>query len=165
MKVRTLAVSLISLASVAALAASPTSASRTLGLGQTVVVLESRYPGKVVAIALDDSGDKSAHYHVDMRFPKSGLARLDVDAATLAIASREAAPLTGGSTGLVNAAVLVAAAIPGQMLAAELDAAEGVPAHYDVDVRLPHGAVARLKVDAASRQIGWRSPAIIDDRQ
>jgi len=57
----------------------------------------------------------------------------------------------------------VAQAVPGQLLVAEFDAASGASAHYDIDVRLPHGAVARLKVDPATRQIGWRSPAIIND--
>jgi hypothetical protein len=54
-------------------------------------------------------------------------------------------------------------AVPGHVLVAEFDAASGTPAHYDIDVRLPRGAVARLKVDPATRQIGWRSPAIVND--
>jgi uncharacterized membrane protein YkoI len=33
----------------------------------------------------------------------------------------------------------VAQAIPGEVLAAELDATNGAPLHYDVDVRLPQG--------------------------
>jgi uncharacterized membrane protein YkoI len=125
--------------------------------------MESRYPGKVAAIELDASGDKAAHYHVDMRFPKGGLEKLDVDAATLRIASREAAPTAAGSIPLLYAAAMVTAAIPGQMLLAELDATNGAPPHYDVDVRLPQGAIARLKVDAVTRQIGWRTPAIINE--
>jgi hypothetical protein len=36
-----------------------------------------------------------------------------------------------------------------------------VVAHYDIDVRLPGGSVARLKVDPQTRQIAWRNPAIV----
>ena len=77
--------------------------------------------------------------------------------------SRDAAPLAAGSIPLLYAAAMVTAAIPGELLVAELDTTNGVPPHYDVDVRLPQGAIARLKVDAATRQIGWRTPAIIND--
>lgn len=140
-------------------AAASTAAGPVAGLGETVALLEARYPGKVVAIALDDTGDRPAHYHVDLRFPASGMARLDVDAMTFEVASREPAPLDPGSASLVYAAALVMGAVPGDLLVAELDATNGVP-HYDVDVRLPQGPVARLKVDPATRQIGWRSPAI-----
>jgi uncharacterized membrane protein YkoI len=128
----------------------------------TVATLEARYPGKVVAIALDDNGDRPAHYHVDMRFPASGVARIDVDAVTLTVASRDPAPLAPGSAGLIHAAALVMSAVPGDLLSAELDATNGAP-HYDLDVRLPHGAIARLKVDSATRQIDWRTPAIAND--
>jgi uncharacterized membrane protein YkoI len=144
-------------------AAASTPATPVMALGDVVRQLEARYAGKVIAIALDDAGDRSAHYHVDMSFPASGLARLDVNAATLEVASRESAPLAAGSASLVGAAALVAQAIPGEVLVAELDATNGVPAHYDVDVRLPQGAIARLKVDPATLQIGWRSPAIRND--
>jgi hypothetical protein len=34
--------------------------------------------------------------------------------------------------------------------------------HYDVDVRLPQGAIARLEVDPATLQIAWRNPAIVE---
>jgi uncharacterized membrane protein YkoI len=146
-----------------AAAAASTAAGSIVGLGETVMELESRFPGKVVAIALDDAGDRTAHYHVDMRFPASGLARLDVDAVTLDIASREPAPLAAGSTSLISATALVAHAIPGEVLVAELDATNGGPLHYDVDVRLPQGPIARLKVDRATGAIAWRSPAIIND--
>lgn len=133
------------------------------GLGGTVAVLEARYPGKVVAIELDAAGDKPAHYHVDMSFPASGLARIDVDARTLGIASRETGPLPPASAALGEATALIAAAIPAPILAARLDATSGAPAHYDVDVALPQGGVAQLKVDAQTRDIAWRSPAIAVD--
>ena len=165
MKIRTLTLTALALSTVtaAAVAAASSPAGRAPGLGEAVARLESRYPGKVVAIELDAAGDKAAHYHVDMRFPASGLARLDVDAATLDIASRLPAPLATGSATLAEVAGLLGAAIPGQMTVAQLDATSGLPPHYDVDVRLPQGAIARLKVDAATRQIGWRDPAIVND--
>lgn len=158
MKISALAVSLLAASSLTAVAA-----PRLHGLADTVVELESRYPGKVVAIVLDDAGDKAAHYHVDMRFAGSAPVRVDVDAATLAIESRDAKPLPAGSATLAEAAALLAGAIPGEILVAELDAATGAAPHYDVDVRLPEGAVARLKVDSATRRIDWRMPAIITD--
>ncbi len=160
MKIRTLALALMTLSAATAVAATPSPAGRILGLGETVAQMESRYPGKVVAIEFDASGDKAAHYHVDMRFRDGGLALVDVDAATLEITSREPAPLAAGSASLVYAAALVTGSIPGKMLMAQLDATNGVPAHYDIDVRLSHGGIARLKVDAATRQIDWRTPAI-----
>src|SRR5512144_1974746 len=98
-----------------------------------------------------------------MRFPTSCMATLDVDAVTLAIASRHPAPLPAGSATLDHAASLISKHVPGQVLAAELDTSAGVAAHYDVDVRLPQGAIARLKVDPATRQIAWRHPAIVDE--
>ena len=149
------------------LAAVGTTAAAATGpvadLGETVALLEARYPGKVVAIALDDAGDRAAHYHVDMSFPASGMARLDVDAATFAVEAREYAPVPAGSASLVHAAALVMGAVPGDLLVAELDTTSGVRPHYDVDVRLPEGAVARLKVDSATRGIDWRTPAIAND--
>src|SRR5512143_3143227 len=161
MDLRTLLFTLAAAGTTAAAAAVPAGPVR--GLGLTVATLEARYPGKVVAIALDDSGDRPAHYHVDMRFPASGVARIDVDAVTLTVASRDPAPLDPGAVSLVHAAALVMEAVPGDLLVAELDATNGMPPHYDVDVRLPQGAIARLKVDPATRQIGWRSPAIQND--
>jgi uncharacterized membrane protein YkoI len=162
MKIRTLALTAIALSSATAFAMDPSPADRTLKLAEMVAQMESRYPGEVVAIQFDGSGDKRAHYHVDMRFPESGRARLDVDAVTLAIASRDPVPLTAGSATLAYSASLVSTYVPGQVIVAELDAFEGVAPHYDVDVRLPQGAIARLKVDPATRQIAWRNPAIVD---
>ena len=141
----------------------PSPADRPLKLAEMVAQMESRFAGEVVAIQFDGSGDKPAHYHVDMRFPESGLASLDVDALTLAIASRDPAPLAVGSATLAYAAALVSTYVPGQVTVAELDAFEGVAPHYDVDVRLPQGAIARLKVDPTTRQIAWRDPAVVDE--
>jgi uncharacterized membrane protein YkoI len=163
MKTRTLALTVFAFFSASAIGAAASLPGRTLGLGEVVTHLESRYPGQVVAIALDSAGDKAAHYHVDMRFAESELTRLDVDAVTLDIALREPAPLAAGSATLADVAALLGAAIPGEITVAQLDQTNGLPPHYDVDVRLPQGPIARLKVDAATREIGWRYPAIIAD--
>jgi uncharacterized membrane protein YkoI len=148
------------LASAALLSAAASASNVPYGLADTVKAMEQRYPGKVVAIELDAAGDNPAHYHVDLRFPASGLARLDVDAETLAIAGRDASPTAAAPTPFVYAVALVGSAIEGQVIATRLDHTNGAPAHYDVDVALPSGAIARLKVDAATGQVAWRTPAI-----
>ena len=162
MKLHALASTAIALSSAATIAAASAPAGDPLKLGAVVAHMESRYPVEVVAIQFDGSGDKRAHYHVDMRFPESGLATLDVDAVTLAIASRDPAPIAAESVTLADAAALVATHLPGEVVVAELDSFGGVTPHYDVDVRLPQGALARVKVDPATRQIAWRNPAIAD---
>jgi uncharacterized membrane protein YkoI len=162
MQIRTVALALFAITPVA-FATDTSPVTRTLQLGDVVANMESRYPGKVAAIELDASGDKAPHYHIDMRFPNGGLAKLDVDAVTLQLASREVVPLAAEPVPLLYAAAMITAAVPGQIVVAELDAMNGMTPHYDVDVRLPHGGIARLKVDAATRQIGWRTPAIIND--
>ena len=163
MKIRTLALTAFALSSATTFAAAPSPTDQPLNLALVVAHMESRFPGEVVGIELDASGDKRAHYHVDMRFPDSGLARVDVDATTLDIAAREPMPLAAGTATLSQVAALVAAQIPGQVTVAELDSTYGAPAHYDVDVRLPQRRVAQLKVDAKTRQIAWRNPAIVDE--
>jgi uncharacterized membrane protein YkoI len=162
MHTRMLTVALLALSS-SAFAANSRPTGRPLELVDVVASTESRYPAKVVAIQLDASGDKAAHYHVDLRFPGDGVAKLDVNAATLEVTAREASRLSPDSVPLVHAAALVMTAIPGQILTTELDATNGVAPHYDVDVKLAQGGIARLKVDATTRQIGWRTPAIISE--
>lgn len=135
-------------------------AATTPPLADVVRTLEARYPGEVTVIELDAGGDRPAHFHVDMRFPASGTARLDVDAATLAIASREPAGIAP-ATPFVYAVALVGSAIEGQVVASRYDDTNGAPAHFDVDVALPSGAIARLKVDAATGRVGWRTPAVV----
>jgi len=163
MKFRTLAVAMIAASSATAFAAGPSQTARPLGLAAMVAHLEVRYPGEVTAIQYDAGGDKSAHYHVDMRFPASGIARIDIDALTLEIASRDTASLAAGAATLSEVAALVAAHVPGQVTAAALDGTGGTTPHYDVDVRLPTGGTANLKIDPATRQIAWRNPAVVDD--
>ena len=163
MKLRTLALTAVALSSAAAFATAPLTAERPLNLAEMVGYLEARYPGEVIAIQFDASGDKRPHYHVDMRFPGSGLASIDIDALNFAIASRHPVALPAGSTTLDDAVQLVGRHLPGQVISAELDTSAGVAPHYDVNVRLPKGPIAQLKVDPATRQIAWRNPAIVDE--
>ncbi len=143
-------------------AGSAAASASTYRIADTVRALEARYPGTVEMIELDDAGDRPAHYHVDMRFPQSGVARLDVDAATLAVASRDPMPPTPAQVPLLHVVAVITTAIEdGRVVATRLDFGNGAPAHYDVDVALPSGALARLKVDAATGAMAWRSPAIV----
>ena len=163
MKIRTVALTVVAISAATTFAVAAPPPEQPLKLAEVVARVESRYPGEVVAMQFDGSGDKRAHYHVNMRFPESGLASFDIDAVTLAIAARDPSPLAAGSATLADAAVLIAAHIPGQVIAAELDAFGGYAAHYDVDVRLPKGVIAQLKVDPATLQIAWRNPAIVGE--
>ena len=114
-------------------------------------------------VASPAAGDKPAHYHVDMRFPDSGLARVEVDATTLELASRFPERIDSGAATLPEVASLIGGLVPGQITAVELDSTVGTPAHYDIDVRLPDGPTARLKVDARTCRIAWREPAVVAD--
>jgi hypothetical protein len=125
-----------------------------------VAHLETTYPGEVIAIELDNSGDKPAHYHVDMRFPEAGIARVDVDATTFELASRDNARLPRGAANVGEVAGLVGTMMPGPVTVTALDSIDGVAPHYHVDVRLDHGT-AQLKVDPVTRAVTWREPAII----
>jgi uncharacterized membrane protein YkoI len=118
---------------------------------------------RVTAIQFDASVDKRPHYHVDLRFPQSGIATLDVDAVTREISAHHVLELGSDVATLPEVSALIAQQIPGQMTIATLDAADGLAPHYDVDVRLLGGKLARVKVDAATRSIGWPQPAIIDE--
>jgi uncharacterized membrane protein YkoI len=160
MKLSMLATACAVMWSAGAVAANVPSAG-ALTLRQMVAHMESQYQGEVVAIALDAGGDKAAHYHVDMRYPTAGMAKLDVDATTLEIASRVQPLSEVGWTSLPGATALAATQLRGQVIAAELDSIDGTTAHYDVDVRLPGGELARLKVDAKTQQLGWRTPPIM----
>jgi uncharacterized membrane protein YkoI len=158
MKHRTLLFTAISL-SLACASAVATAEDRVMSIGEMVAHMQSTFGGEVAAIQLDSGGDKRPHYHVDMRFP-GGLAHMDVDAATREIVARDpvAAPASGSVT-LLEAATIAGATLPGHVLAAEYDPTDGA-AHYDVDVRLPTERIARLKIDAVTREVGWRQPAI-----
>ena len=134
-----------------------------LALRQVATYMEARYQGKVVAITIDNSGDKAAHYHVDLFYPEAGLAKLDVDASTLEISARTQPLQATAWSPLHVAAASAAAGLGGQVIAATLDSVDGADSHYDIDVRLPTGDIARLKVDPVTRQFGWRTPPVVAD--
>lgn len=164
MKMPALVFTALAAASAAVLAAGPTSNARSLRLAEMVKYMESTYHGEVTAIELDAAGDKRPHYHVDIRYPQSGLAKLDVDAVSGEIFAHDTGLLPPGSATLPEVTALVATQLPGrQLVIAQLDTGDGVAPHYDVDVRLERGKLGRLKVDAATRSIGWRQPAVIDE--
>lgn len=164
MKMHTLVFTALTAVSAAAVAADPTLNAPQLRLAEMVKYMESTYHGEVTAIELDTAGDKRPHYHVDIRYPQSGLARLDVDAVTRELYSHDTGLLPPGMATLPDVTTLVATQLPGrQLMIAQLDTGDGAAPHYDVDVRLGGGKIARLKVDAATRSIGWRQPAVIDE--
>ena len=163
MKLRMLAVTLTAMWSAGALAAGASAAKDAMPLRDVVTQMESRYAGDVVAIALDTSGDKPAHYHVDLYYAAAGTAKLDVDAASLDIASREQPLPEERWTSLAGAAALAGTYVRGQVISAELDSVSGEAPHYDIDVRVAPDRIARLKVDPVTRQISWRTPAILVD--
>lgn len=90
MKLAPLAMTLVVMWSAGASAADASPGNSPVVVRDLVPYLESRYQGEVVAIALDASGDKAAHYHVDMRYRDAGTSKLDVDATTLEISGRDA---------------------------------------------------------------------------
>jgi uncharacterized membrane protein YkoI len=163
MKVTILATTLAMIWSAAALAIDASPGARLVPVREVVPHLESRYQGEVVAIALDAAGDKAAHYHVDLRYPDSGTAKIDVDAQTLEITARVQPQSEDGWTSLPGAAALAATLPRGEVIAAELDAIDSASPHYDVDVRLPGGEVARLKVDPKTQRLGWCTPPVVMD--
>lgn len=163
MKIRSMLFVAIALSVVSGAVAASTAGDRPYQLSEVVARLEAQFPGEVAAIEYDASGDKRPHYHVDMRFAANEVVSVDVDAQTLAIASRDVASMPFGAATLPEVVAMVADQLSGQVTRAGLDSASGVPIHYDVDVRLRSGAVARVKVDPQSRQIGWRNPAILHD--
>jgi uncharacterized membrane protein YkoI len=163
MKLAVLAAALATIWSAGALAADAPPATQLVSMRNIVPYLESRYQGEVVAIAFDDSGDKPAHYHVDLRYAETGISKIDVDARTLRIAARVQPEPQDGWTSLAGATALAATLLRGQVTAAELDSIEGDAPHYDVDVRLASGDIARLKVDPKTQQIGWRTPPVVAD--
>jgi uncharacterized membrane protein YkoI len=146
----------------AAVAADAPGSQPVARLQEIVSHVEATYKGEVTAIQFDDSGDKPAHYHVTVRWPEKGATTLDVDAASRNISVHQARfPRGRGSVSLAEVIKFVAARVPGHLLRAELDAGAGAAPHYDVDVLLPGGNIARLKIDATTRALGWRQPAVV----
>ena len=161
MKLRTIALTIAALSAMPVLAWASSDDDGPRELRKVVKRLEARYPGEVVAIARDASADERPHYHVDMNFGAAGTARLDVDARTLELDTRELPHATPGGASLADAVALMAAHVPGEIIVAEVDAAPGIAPHYEIDVRLPDRAVAQLRVDAATRAIAWRTPHVV----
>jgi uncharacterized membrane protein YkoI len=162
MKVSALAAASIAAWSAGAIAAEVSSVTQPVPVRDTVAYVEALYRGEVVAIELDAAGDKAAHYHVDLRYPGSVVAPLEVDATSLEAQVRHAQPsAAAGWTTLGDAAALAARQLgTGEVIAAQLDATDSSAAHYEVDIRLPAGQVARLKVDPQTQALTWRVPAI-----
>jgi hypothetical protein len=161
MKLRTLATTIVALSAMPALALASSAGDESHELRKVAERLEARYHGEVVTIARDASADERPHYHVDMCFGAAGMARLGVDARTLELDTRELPLASAGGASLAEAVTLVATHVPGEIIVAEVDAAPGVAHHYEIDVRLPSRAVARLRVDTATRDISWRSPRVV----
>jgi hypothetical protein len=161
MKTRMPMFAAMALSAAAGVASASSASDHPIRLAEAVQQLESRYPGDVVAIELDASGDKREHYHVQMRFPASGTVNVDVDAWTLEMASRDVAPLPVGGAALPEVVALIASQLPGEITRAQFDSASGAPPHFDVDVRLRTGDIARTRIDPISREISWRTPAVV----
>lgn len=161
MKLRTLATTIVALFAMPALTWASSTDDGPRELRKVVKRLEARYPGEVVAITRDASADERPHYHVDMSFGAAGTARLDVDARTLELDTRELPHASSGGASLADAVALVATHVPGEIIVATVDAAPGSAPHYEIDVRLPDRAVAQLRVDAATRDISWRTPHVV----
>jgi uncharacterized membrane protein YkoI len=161
MKIRSLMVAALMLASAPALADKGRSHGAPDGMARVVDALESRYQGDVVGIRYDAAGDAPAHYHVDLRYPGPVLLALDVDASTLEVvrAPREGGPDPRAAT-LADAAALAASNLGGEVTAIAFEAGPGPSTRYDVDVRVADGRTARLTVDPVTQQIAWRNPPV-----
>jgi uncharacterized membrane protein YkoI len=87
------------------------------------------------------------------------LAALAIAAAFATTSAFAAGPhAIRGLLDLPGAVDTVIQAYPGRVIAAQLDASGGESTHYHVDVLLPNGKVAKLDVDARTRQIVSRMP-------
>ena len=142
-----------------AFAASAAPGARALGLAEMAAYMEATSGAKVIAIQFDRSGDKAPHYHVDLQYPRSGVASVDVDAVTREITGHAAGPVPLAAATPSEVRALVSSQVRGEVTAVKFDAGDGIAPHYDVDVRVP-GGIGQLKVDAVTRWIGWRNPAV-----
>ncbi len=161
MKMNPLMFAAVAAISSSAFGAAAAETGRPLRLADIVAHMESTYRAEVTAIQLDTSDNKPAHYHVDMRFPAGGIAKFDVDALTRAASIHDTRPSMRGFATIPEVTALVTKQLPGDVTLIDFDAGAAVAPHYDVDVRIP-GGIARLKVDAATRSISWRQPAVIE---
>ena len=147
-----------------AFAADLPQAPQAMTLAEAVAFMQSHYPGEVIAVELDATGDKSPHYHVDLRFPHGSTAKLEVDAVTRRIASRQpSGELAPGAMTLRQAVDYVTTRVDGNVMLAELDASDARSPHYHVDLRMADGRTARFKLDPGTRHVGFRHPAMHDE--
>ncbi len=138
-------------------------ASTPMNLTEAVAFMHSQFPGDIVAAELDTTGDKSPHYHVDIRFPHGALARLELDALTRKISSRQP-PVEpeDGAMSLTDTIAFISTQFPGKVMLAELDGSDATNPHYHVDMRLINGRTARLRIDPVTRLVSWRGTARLD---
>jgi hypothetical protein len=61
---------------------------------------------------------------------------------------------------LTDVAAVAATRLHGEVTSVALDGAAAAP-RYDVDVRVAAGRSARLVVDPATSEFGWRSPPVV----
>jgi uncharacterized membrane protein YkoI len=116
-----------------------------LDLGEAVALIESTFPGRVIAAQCDSTGGDALHHHVDMQLPNGAVARFDVDGRTGRIVNR---PIPEESTppfGLQQVVSHVRQQMPGEIVAAEFD--PDPRPHYHVNMRLPDGRLAKLELD------------------
>lgn len=152
------------LAAAPAMAADSPLRAQPMKLADAVAYVQSQYPGEVIAAELDATGDKSPHFHVDVRFPHGRTAKLEVDALTRRIASRQPpAELPPGAMTLPQAVQYVTQRLDGQVTTAELDASDGLSPHYHVDFRMADGRTARFRLDPVTGHAGFRHPAMEDE--
>lgn len=138
-------------------------ANSPMNLGEAVAFMQSQYPGQIVAAELDSTGDKPAHYHVDVRFAHGAIAKLEVDAVSRRIASRlPVEELAAGAMTLPETVTYISSMIPGSVTLAELDGSDGRHPHYHVDVRLVNDKVAHLRIDPGTRLVSWRNAPSLD---
>ena len=64
------------------------------------------------------------------------------------------------ATALADVASYAALQFRGDVTAVARESAGQGSARYDVDVRVADGRMARVTIDAATRQIEWRSPPV-----
>jgi len=162
MKTRLLVAALTAAWSVGGVAAETPSGDGFIPVRDAVAYVEAVYRGEVVAIELDAAGDKDAHYHVDLHYPGAIVAPLELDARSMEARVRHAQLGAQDGITLGDAAVLAVQTLgSGELIAVQLDATDSNAVHYEVDVRLPAGQVARLKLDPRNGQLDWRSPPIL----
>lgn len=129
-------------------------------LSKVVERLESRFHGDIVSVRYDDATGVVPHYHVDVRYTGHLLLGFDVDAETLDVVATPDVARDAPPAALADIAALAAVRMDGKVTSVALDAGRQGAPRYDVDVRVADGRIARLTVDPATREIGWRTPPV-----